>query len=183
MPSIRPFRDIDEHNVFALASWSGSLPALKGQLVQLSSGWDSDQELQESGPVGATYGNTVSLRYGVAPKIGAVTSSGQKVLGMLLWDIKEYDENGEKLIFNRTKQHQMQCAISGQAVPVAKRGTFLVSGVQGTPAPLQPAYLHTDGGLVAVPAGLTVTATRVGTFLGPKDSKGWVLVDIDPSSY
>ena len=97
----------------------------------------------------------------------------------MLWDVREFDENGEKLLYNRTKQHQMQCVLSGQAVPIATRGRFLFSGVQGTPIAGQPAYLHTDGGLVAVAAGLTVTATKVGKFLGAKDSKGWVLVDIE----
>jgi hypothetical protein len=179
MPTIRPFRDVDEHNVRNLYSWGGTIPALKGQFVNIQSGWDSDQELSEIGSPGATYGNTVSLRYGTKPTVTGVVLSGQQALGVLLWDVREYDENGEKLLFNRTKQHQMQCALSGQAVPIATRGMFHFSGVQGTPIAGQPAYLHTDGGLVAVPAGVTVTATKVGKFLGAKDSKGWVLVDVE----
>lgn len=179
MPSIRPFRDIDEHNVLNLYSWGGPIPATKGQFVSIQSGWDSDQEIAELGSVGATYGNTVSLRYGIRPTVTGITSSGQLPIGIMLWDTKEVDENGEKLIFNRTKQHQLQCAISGQATPIATRGRFHFSGVQGTPIAGQPAYLHSDGGLVAVPAGVTPTATRVGKFLGSKDSKGWVLVDIE----
>lgn len=179
MPSIRPLRTVDEHNVLNFYSWSGAIPATKGQFVIISSGWDSDQELSEVGSPGATYGNTVSLRYGIKPTVGAVSSSGQLPIGVTLWDVRETDENGERLIFNRTKQHQMQCVLSGQAVPIATRGQFLFSGVQGTPIAGQPAYLHSDGGLVAVGAGVTVTATRVGKFLGAKDSKGWVLVEVD----
>jgi len=179
MPTIRPFRNVNEYNVHNLYSWGGAIPATKGQFVQIASGWDSDQELSEIGGAGATYGNTVSLRYGTKPTVTGVVLSGQQTLGIMLWDVREVDENGEKLLYNPSKQDKLQCALSGQAVPIATRGMFLFSGVQGTPIAGQPAYLHTDGGLVAVPAGATVTATKVGKFLGAKDSKGWVLVDIE----
>ena len=49
-------------------------------------------------------------------------------LGMLLYDVREDDENGEKLIFNPRKAAENDYVISGQAVPILTRGIVLYSG-------------------------------------------------------
>jgi len=65
----------------------------------------------------------------------------------LLNDVREVDENGEKLIFKPRKAAEMQCAVSGQAVPIAIRGVFLYSGIAGDPTAQGVAYATGDGGL------------------------------------
>lgn len=172
MPNLRPFRDYDEHDVVNLFSYSGSLPVNKGTIVKIvGNGWKNTDELEMLGSPGASYGNTVSERYGVAAKIGKA-GSGDASLGILLVDVKETDENGEKLIFNPRKAAEMGVAISGQAVPVATRGVFLYSGVAGSPAAGGTAYWN--GSEIS-----SVGGTTIGKFLGAKDADNNVLVRIN----
>ena len=43
MPTLRPLRDYDEHDVINLFSWSGAVPAYKGTLVKMTiSGYVND---------------------------------------------------------------------------------------------------------------------------------------------
>jgi len=172
MPNLRPFRDYDEHDVVNLFSYSGTLPVNKGTIVKIvGSGWKNTDEIELLGSPGNAFGNTVAERYGVAAKV-ADAGSGDAALGILLYDVKETDENGEKLIFNPRKAAEMNVAISGQAVPIATRGTFLYSGAVGTPAAGGTAYWN---GTEISSAG----GTTIGTFLGAKDTDNNVLVRIN----
>ncbi len=186
MPTIRPFRDIDQHDVLNLFTFNrtGLYPAVKGTFVKVISGWSTEQNLAELGDVGAHYNNVVSLRYGLASQVAACVSSGDSTLGMLLYDVREYDENGEKLIFNKDKQVKMQAVLSGQAVPILTKGMVLYSGVNGggTPPTVTagaPAFLGIDGGVNTSGSVGNANVTRVGTFLGPCDKDGYVLLKIN----
>jgi hypothetical protein len=173
MPNLRPFRDYDEHDVVNLFSYSGTLPVNKGTIVKIvGNGWKNTDEIELLGSPGNAFGNTVAERYGVAAKVGTA-ASGEAGLGVLLYDVKETDENGEKLIFNPRKAAEMNVAVSGQAVPVATRGTFLYSGVAGSPTAGGTAYWN--GSEISSVTG----ASSIGTFLGAKDSDGNVLVRIN----
>ena len=172
---LRPFRDYDEHDVINLFSFNSatSLPQNKGTFVTVSAGWNnayadstlatSLQETALLGDVGAAYGNTVSERYGTVAK-------------MTLYDCKETDENGEKLVFNPRKAAEMQAVVSGQAVPVATKGIFAYSGVAGTPAINGSCYVGTDGVLSATG---NASAKVVGKFLGTKDAYNNVLFKLE----
>lgn len=59
-------------------------------------------------------------------KVNAATS-GQKPLGITLNQTAKNDENGEKLLYNPTKQTELQAVLPGQAVPIATRGIFTLS--------------------------------------------------------
>jgi hypothetical protein len=181
MPNIQPFRTLNEYDIVNLYAYSGSLPVTKGTVVRIvGSGWDTTQEIQELGSVGASYSNTVSLRYGVASKVAQHSATGTACFGILLNDVREFDENGEKLIFNPRKAAEMQVAVSGQAVPIAVRGMFLYSGIAGAPTPGATAYATGDGGL-STTASATVHASTetVGKFLGVKNAQGHALVFLD----
>ena len=180
---LRPFRDYDEHNVINLFAYSGSLPVKKGTIVKIvpssegHEGWKATDELQLLGDVGASYANTVSERYGVAAKItDAVNADEDDAIGMLLYDVKETDENGEKLIFNPRKAAELSVALSGQAVPVVSKGIFLYKGVNGTPTAGGKAYIGA-GGLVSATAGSATT--EIGQFLGAKDADANVLLKLE----
>lgn len=177
MPDLKPFRDYSEHDVINLFAYNGTLPASKGTFVKLTSadGWKNTDEMSFLGDVGAAFGNTVSQRYGVAAKVDPADSGDADVIGMLLYDVKETDENGEKLIFNPRKAAEIGAVVSGQAVPVVTKGIFLYEGVQGTPSGGYNAYVDGNGVLTSVDGGGVV----VGKFLGAKDADNNVLVKID----
>jgi hypothetical protein len=173
MPNIRPFRDYDEHEVINLFGFSGTYPTTKGTFVKLAVGWNADQELRMMGPVGASYPHAVSERYGVSAWV-TTTASGDAPVGMLLRDCREVDENGEQLKFHPSKADAIGAVISGQAVPILKRGMVLYSGIQGTVAAGTSLYTWTDGTL-----STTGAATHfVGKALGPKDTLGFALINL-----
>tara|TARA_R100000482_G_scaffold122217_1_gene69424 strand:+ start:428 stop:1066 length:639 start_codon:yes stop_codon:yes gene_type:complete len=82
-------------------------------------------------------------------KVNAATS-GQKPLGITLLQTAKNDENGEKLLYNPTKQTELQAVLPGQAVPIATRGIFTLSssGFDGSAtdytvgAPVQMSYTN-----------------------------------------
>jgi len=180
--TLRPFRDYDEKDVINLYHFSGTLPATKGTLVKIQgNGWITSDEISMLGSVGNSYSNTVSERYGV---VAAVTTAGasDSPLGMMLYDVKETDENGESLVFNPRKAAEMDIALSGQAVPVVNRGVFLYSGTQlasDSPTAGQNLYCGANGEIITGNPGSA--NTKVGRALGTKDSDGVVLVHLDIS--
>ena len=89
----------------------------------------------------------------------AVNTDEDNAIGMLLYDVKETDENGEKLIFNPRKAAELQVALSGQAVPVVSKGIFLYKGIDGTPTAGGNAYIGANGILSATAGSATA---RVG---------------------
>ena len=177
---LRPFRQYSEQFVVNLYAYSGDSSLVrKGLVVKImgdgfapdttSNGYDVNQRL---GDVGAAYGNVVSQRYGATPKIGGA-ASGDRAIGITLMDIRELDENGEKLVFNPRKAAEMNVVISGQAVPVLTQGIVMYSGVTVSDVNATP---HAVIGQ-AVRGELTTmsqadyntnlaTVTRVGRWLG-----------------
>ena len=179
MPNLKPFRDYDEHDVVNLFAYDGT-SVNKGTLVKVVStaGYESTDEMGMTHAVSSTtYGNTVSQRYNVAALVDTA-DSGDTPLGMLLYDVREDDENGEKLLYNPRKAAEMQVAISGQALPIVTRGLFLVNGVDHTAGAITPgstAYAA-DSGLISTNSVGTVA---VGRFLGGFDSNSDVLVKLN----
>lgn len=182
MPNLRPFRDYDEHDVINLFSYSGSDNINKGTFVKIVTGFTSDGEVHASDPFASQYPNVVSLRYGIRPKVTA-TATGDSAVGMMLFDVREFDENGEKLIYNPRKAAEMQVAVSGQAVPIVTRGIFEYSGVHGVVTPGAALYPTTNGELTVHVTGAGATAqaqpNKVGIALGPKNGRGFVLIKIN----
>lgn len=188
MPLIRPLRTIDEHDVnpfYAYQATAGGLPVTKGTFVKIQSGWNTEQEIQELGDVGAPWQNVVSQRFGVHSRVTACTSSGDNAIGMLLYDVRETDENGQPLKFYQGKIDQMQCVLSGQAVPIVSKGYFLYSGVNGGRNPVvgvtpgAPAFLGTDGGINVSGSVTNGGVTKVGRFESAVDGNGFVLLKLD----
>ena len=181
MAELKPFRDYDEKDVINLFALHGSagIPVTKGHFVSVTGdGWITSDELQMLGDVGASFGNTVSQRYGVKAKV-CIADTADHPLGMMLYDCKETDENGELLKFNPRKAAEMEVALSGQAVPVVTRGTFLYSGsvlAGDDPDAGAKLYVDANGELSTTDAGSQLS---VGRTLGSKDGDGVVLVKIE----
>jgi hypothetical protein len=186
MPNLKPFRDYSEHDVLNLFAYSGSDNVNKGTFVRIVSGWTNDDFNANPSNAGnwAQYANTVSLRYGVRARVTA-TATGEKAIGMTLFDVREVDENGEKLIYNPRKAKEMQAILSGQACPLATRGVFEYSGIFGTVAAGATLYPTTNGELTVQVTGAQVggasafQTNAAGITLGPKDSQGWCLIRIN----
>ena len=180
MPYIKPFSRVDEHDVINLFTYTGAFPVNRGTFVKCAgSGFMPSVDIDMLGSVGASYVNTVSQRYTTVHKVGPVNNSGDKTIGMLLYDGKELDENGEKLIFNPRKAAEMECFVSGQTAPIVRQGMFLYSGLQGEG--LKPGdylYLGSNGGL-NVSGGANQTATPVGQALGGITADGFFLFQLD----
>ena len=177
--NLLPFRDYDEHDVVNLFGYRGEIDAGHIMILDASAdGFKNTAELSLLDEPGAAFGNTVSERYGVAATMLAASGASKPVLGMLLYDVKETDENGEKLVFNPRKAAEMEIALSGQAAPVCSRGIFLYSGTQlASETPTAGISLYYDDN-----AELTTGTTNsvvVGKALGVKDDNNHVLVRID----
>ena len=102
-------------------------------------------------------------------------------LGMLLYDVREDDENGEKLIFNPRKAAENDYVISGQAVPILTRGIVLYSGATlaaDTVNPGDTVYAAAAGEL-AKDADYVADAPAVGKALGMKDANNHILLKIE----
>ena len=179
---LRPFRDYDEHDVINLFAYSGdSTQVVKGLVVKLEAGFNPGTAVNSTpntalGSVGASYANTVSERYGISSRVSTATS-GSNVLGLTLMDVREFDENGEKLVFNPRKAAEMGVVISGQSVPVLTRGIVLYSGLAAGTAG-DSVYLSSSaaGDLTT---SLVGSSTKVGKLLGSKDSNGFALLKIE----
>ena len=183
---LRPFRQYSENDVVNLYAYSGdSTLVTKGLVVKImgdgfapdttSNGYDVNARL---GSVGASYNNVVSQRYGATPKVGAA-ASGDRALGLTLMDIRETDENGEKLIFNPRKAAEMIVVVSGQAVPILTRGLVLINDIDdsfGTVDIGDAAYLGSNGRLAT---GYSTAVPVVGRFLSKTDENGYALVKVN----
>lgn len=176
MATIRPFRDYSEHEVINLFALQGE--SNKGTFVTAAaSGFD----LSAPSDFGddSFIDGAISARFNVANKVVAAPSgtAPAMVLGMTLKDVRSVDENGYPLKFEPRKAAERDVVISGEAVPVVKRGVFLYSGVVGTPAFGSGLAISDagDGSLKVVAPG---SASAVAKALGPKDSNGFVLIDI-----
>jgi hypothetical protein len=174
--NLRPFRNYSEHDVIGVFTYSGaaessSVVLTKGAVVKVEGAGfqpystnDLGSPIESLGSVGASYNNVVSNRYGLTSKV-SLASSGSRPLGLTLLDVRELDENGEKLVFNPRKAAEMNVVVSGQSVPVLTRGVVLYSGVNATAG--QVAYLvENANGNITAGNSLPNGAPKIGVFLG-----------------
>ena len=186
---LKPFRDYSEHDVINLFAFGDHAVTLgttdvvyAGSVVKVRSGWQNTDELSFIGNVGAGYNNTVSQRYGVSAEV-EYTDGGadEAALGITLYDVREFDENGEKLAFNPRKQAELQASLTGQAVPIATRGIFLMATGAWDTSPgvvfNQDVFATGDGKITTL--GNKADNNRIGRTLGNPDADGSVLVKFD----
>jgi len=190
MPNLMPFRDYSEHEV--LNFFACTVIANKGTLVKPKRSWKStgSSDKRTAGPLdlgssapGAIYTNTITQNFELVGQVEPVANHDDipTAIGVLLKDIREFDENGEKLIFNSRKAAEMDVIIKDiQAVPVLTRGLILINDIDetnrgaggGAPDIGDAAYVGSNGRIAT--DGLVV----IGKFLSRKDENGYVLVKI-----
>lgn len=155
-----PNRSINEHDVineYSLNVSSGEA----GTFVKVVAANLTDDPVayvnRGAGSFLNSLGNATSQYPEVPYKVGAVsgTGDGGAILGMLLRDVRTVDENGENLLYYPQKREELQCLVSGEAVPIATRGKVTVNSrafVNGVaPAINDLAVVGANGQLTGVP--------------------------------
>lgn len=188
--ALLPFRGYAEEEVINLFALNTT--GIAGLLVTPTAFNPDSGDGYSTVPVGSTYNNTLSNRYESKAKIALSASGDTKynVLGIMLKDTREVDENGEKLLFHPELATKLNCVISGQNVPVLKRGlvTLTSEAYSGVPAIGNVGVVSKLGGgkIHALhPTGVTgagYTADQiVGKFISSSGSKfgGYALFLLD----
>jgi hypothetical protein len=189
MATLRPFRQYDEHDVINMYAYDTSVAAtdvdgkglshvLAGVLVKVKgSGWKNDADDLWSTEVagGIAYNNTVAQRFNLVAQVELADADDTNILGMLLHDVREADENGELLKYNPRKADEMQCVIKGQAVPMVSKGLFLIRGLAGLSAG-DPLYCDASGDFTGADAG---SSPVVGHALGDTDGNTDTLIRLE----
>jgi hypothetical protein len=133
-----PFRQYSEHDVINLfaSDTVDSTPSTNGNgsagvFVKVSAG-NLDQDPITYATNDAVLGKTDypfigAAQYPSVPLTFTAATAGTPVLGITLNQTLLTDENGEKLLYNPIKRAELQSVLSGQAVPVATRGTFTLA--------------------------------------------------------
>jgi hypothetical protein len=191
MPNLLPFRDYSEHEVLNI--FACNAVANKGTLVKPLRSWKSIGATDQStaGPLdlgtsapGAIYPNTVTQNFELVGQVEPLVNYNDvpTAIGILLKDVREIDENGEKLIFNSRKAAEMDVIIKDvQMAPILTRGLILVNDIDttnrgaggGNPDIGDAAYVGNAGSIGT--DGLIV----VGRFLSRLDENGYALVKIN----
>ena len=174
--NLKPFRQYSENdviNLFAPNFTSGD----KGSLVTVADGFVSSDEATNVAIEGMQVANYVVNYRRVVPAQVRLSTSGEgkgDVLGMMLYNVRSTNFLGVNLLFDRARREEGELAISGDAMPVVKRGFFLVAGFTGTPGAGSGAVTANGG----AGAGLVTNgrnAKDVGEFLGAPDTDGYAL--------
>lgn len=176
---LEPFRQFNHlYDVIDLFKYSGSIPVTKGTVVKAGgSGWRTDDtNVAMLGNVGAGYGNTVSQRYGITPYV-VDAATGDVAMGILLKDVREYDENGEKLVFHPRHADERNYVMSGQPVPVLQNGWILYSGTINGPVTINAQVYPSGEGHMTTNSVNQVAS--IGSIRGLQSSEGNYLLHIN----
>jgi len=183
MPNLLPFRDYSEHEVINL--YSCNTVATKGTLVKLITPLGKNVLNLSDISIGNKFSNTISNNFDIIGQVEIVTAYNDvpSALGLLLYDVRKTDENGQPLIFNPQKMAEMGVVMPIiHAVPILTRGivsindideTARVGGSGGVPQIGAAAYVGNNGRI-----GVN-GIIKIGKFLSTKDSSGYCLMKVN----
>lgn len=139
MLRLLPFRQYDEQDVvnlfalesdLALAASTDDGQGSNGVFVKVTNG-NFDQDVVEytsNSYLGKTdYPHVGANLYPTNPLTVSGVQAGDAPLGITLNQTAKADENGEKLLYNKTKCEELQAVLPGQTVPVATKGIFTLA--------------------------------------------------------
>jgi|TARA_R110000772_G_scaffold106701_2_gene208782 hypothetical protein len=182
-----PFRQYDDNDVINMFAYEGTNVGA-GTVVKVSAAnLDNDLiDLVDGGSAFLTSQGNAYSPLAVNPLRVASAASGNSAIGILLRDVRETDENGEKLRFYPQKKEELQCVLSGETVPVATKGTFtlLEGAFSGSllPAPAAELGLRANGLLATAVAADTVVGKVLATgsrAAGDTHAGGYAIVSIN----
>ena len=145
-----PFRQENPYSVLNMFSLNGT--GVGGRFVVIETGNQSPDlsagDFSDSTP-GYDYAGVTNVRYENPRKVKYAASGAFKdqVVGLLLNGTAEYDENGNKLLFNKQVQTEKQVVVSGMTVPIATEGVYRLTANAFSGAPLigQVGYVSNGG--------------------------------------
>ena len=185
--NLLPFRQYDDNDVINMFAMEGTDKAA-GTLAKVSAANLNDDlvDLVDGGSAFLTSQGNAYSPLSVNPLRVDSAGSGDAALGILLRDVRDTDENGEKLRFYPQKKEELQCVLSGESVPVATKGVFtlLEGAFTGSVIPTAgtDVYGHAAGKL-GVAGG---NAVKVGQVLatgsraaGDTHAGGYAIVNIN----
>lgn len=174
---------IDEHDIVnGLFAYSGALPVTAGTVLTVVS--NSGYKTSEADLVPAaftnmnSFANTVSTTWTLGCKVKDATS-GDAILGLLRYDVRETDENGQRYQFYPQKWAENQWTASGQGVSILNAGFVFISGAIGAVQVGNYGYASGAGVINAV-ASSSAVANKVGKFWGAPSDNGYALFQIKP---
>ena len=190
---ILPFRQYSDHDVVNLFSVIGSdvLDATTdsgagdaGVFVKVADGnFDKEPvEYQTNSYLGDSsypFLGTTAMYPEVNLKITGAKDEDHAI-GMTLLQTAKNDENGEKLLYNPTKQTELQAVLPGQAVPIATKGIFTLSssafdGPISSYAPGNRIKLSSTAGKITGFATVSLSAITTGDLVAEDKVFGHVL--------
>lgn len=163
-----PFRQYDDNDVINMFAYDG-VDVGAGTIVKVSAANLDDDliDLVDGGDAFLTSQGNAYSPLAVNPLRVDAADSGDAALGILVRDIRDTDENGEKLRFYPQKKEELQCVLSGESVPVATKGvfTFMEGAFSGSlvPAPMTELGVRDDGALAEAVAADTVIGKVLAT--------------------
>ncbi len=182
--NFKPFRDYSEHDVVNLFKLNDATGSKATPVVISNSGWNNNNSTPRVAlDLAASLGNPnlYSPRWEIYPAVRKAVS-GEKPLGLTLYDTKEVNYLNYPLIYDKVRREEAQAVVSGQAVPVVRKGLFLLGPFPSgeTPAPGKFVAVKGTGDLGVVANNTGSNATIVfGEFLGTKDTEGYALTAIN----
>lgn len=166
-----PYRSYDEHEIINLFAMDQT--GIGGKICAfLTGGQDpatSAGAYSNTNP-GYTPAGITNPRYEVTRKVTSVIPIGatkHQIVGINLQATLEYDENGQKILFNPWRKVELNAVVSGEAVQILTKGMIrLGSGAYiGTPLPGYVGVATGDGQVLVVdPATISYTG---GPGIGP----------------
>lgn len=181
--NLKPLNNLDEHdtyNFFALNTATGA----KGTPVVISNGWNNAQDMAISSTALQGNPNSVNIftpRWEVQARVRAAVS-GEKPFGVTLYDTLEHNQYGTSLLYDKQRREELQCALSGQAVPITRKGLLLVGPFttgEGVAAGKYAVVKGTgDWGVASAVSG-AAPAAAFGEFIGGIDNQGYAAVIVN----
>ena len=95
--------------------------------------------------------------YPEAPMAATASTASSGFLGITLRPTLAYDENDEKLLYYNVKKDELQAVIPGEAVPVATRGFFTLTGDAVNGAVVGDILKLGDNGTFTTPTASAIT--------------------------
>lgn len=189
---LKPLNNLDEHdtyNFFALNTATGS----KGTpVVIVGSGWnnsDAPMNISATQLVGnpSNLPNVFTPRWEIKARVRAAVQ-GEIPFGIQLYDVLENNQYNYPFLYDEQRRIERQVVLSGQAVPITKKGLLLVGPwPSGIPADPAPGLFVTVSGTGQWQVSASLSGVRpsgaFGEFIGSKDNDGYAPVVINCYKY
>jgi hypothetical protein len=174
-PNLKPYRDLDNHDVVNLFAATGT-PNAGTFVIAVNLNPDALTQSPLAGDRAGQPSYAYSPRWENPAKVRESTS-GEVPLGITLCDVSEYNGYGDRYLHHPKDIAREDIIISGQTVPIATKGIFEINGFSGAPGPMSGAIAHPT-----LPGQLLVSNAstgQVGKFLSSSGADGYALFKLN----